>query len=77
MQKGGLDQLMVSSSLSHHLWKPRKELKQQREEGKSAFLAEAVLQFPKRWCFAWSKAEPAWKEVGPQGVGRLGSPSRG
>lgn len=47
MQKDGLHQLMIFCSLSHHLCKPREELKKQREEGKSAFLEEALLQIPK------------------------------
>ncbi|KAJ7421385.1 hypothetical protein BTVI_18564 [Pitangus sulphuratus] len=55
MQKDGLD--MVSSSFSHHLWNLEEELKQQRE-GKSAFLAEALLQIAKNQCTAQSETRP-------------------
>lgn len=62
---------MVSSTLNHHLWQPRLELKQQREEGKPAFLTEeALLQILKSQ--SGPNPNPSQKEVDPQGGGHLG-----
>lgn len=80
MQRDGLDQLMVFCSLSHQLWELREGLKKQREEGKSAFLAEAMLQIPKSQCTAQSETIASSKmrfKVGPQGRLCLGSLSGG
>lgn len=61
MQKDGLGQLVVSSSLSHHLWQLREDLEQLREGRKASFLAEALFQLPQSQHTAVSKPSASSK----------------